>query len=137
MATSKKRWVYSPAKPKKPKVPEQIKQMVKQRADELIESVLKPKYLEAKPDNPEFNYLIDIFSKWYRNYFYWCATYACPSPRAISPTFETKFARMEYDSNGQYTLSYFRHTGQWWELYPELTMEEAFQRICEEPHFHP
>jgi len=137
MAKQQKRWVYSPSKSKKPKVPEHVKQAVKTQADELIESVLKPKHLEEPPDNPDINYLIDIFSKWYRNYFYFCATYSCPSPRAISPTFETKFARMEYCLDGRYTLSYFRYTGQWWELYPDLAMEEAFQRICEEPHFLP
>ncbi len=134
MATRKKRWVY---KPSKPNVSEELKQMVKQQADELIESVLKPQHLKVLQDNPEFNYLTDIFSKWWRNYFFWCATYACSSPRAIRSTFETKFARMEYNANGRYTLSYFRHTEQWWELYFDLAMEEAFKHICEEPYFHP
>jgi hypothetical protein len=137
MAKQQKRWVYSPPQPKKPKVPDHVKQAIKRQADELIESVLKPKHLEGPPDNPEINYLIDIHSKWHRNYFYFCATYRCPSPRAISPTFETKFARMEYCSDGRYTLSYFRYTGQWWELYFDLTAEEAFQHIIEEPHFLP
>lgn len=137
MATRKKRWVYSPPTPKKPKVPEHVKHMVTQQANALIESVLKPQYLKEPPDNPDWNYLIDIFSKWYRNYVYFCTTYASPSPRAISPTFETRFARMEYGSNGRYTLSYFRHTGQWWELASDLTLEEAFQRICEDSLFHP
>jgi hypothetical protein len=137
MATRKKQWVYSPPKPKKPKVPEHVKQEVTQRATELIESILKPQYIKAPPENPEFNYLIDIFSKWYRNYFYFCGTYASPSPHAMSPTFETRFARMEYGANGRYTLSYFRHTGQWWELYSDLTLEGSFQHICDMAHFHP
>ena len=88
MAKRKKHWVYSPPKPKKPKVPEHVKQMVTQQANDLIESVLKPKYIKPPPENPNWNYLTDIFSKWYRNYFYFCTTYASPSPRAISPTFE-------------------------------------------------
>jgi hypothetical protein len=93
--------------------------------------------VEEPPPDPDMNYLVEISSKWYRNYFYFCATYRSLGPYAISPTFDTKFARMEYGVGGRYTLSYFRYTGQWWELYPDLSMEEAFQRIGEEPHFQP
>jgi len=137
MATRKKHWVYSPPKPKKPKVPEHVKQMVTQQANDLIESVLKPKYIKPPPENPHWNYLTDIFSTWYRNDCYFCTTYASPSPRAIRPTFEARFARMEYGSDGRYTLSYFRHTGQWWEVYPGVTLDEAFQKIEDDSLFHP
>ena len=97
----------------------------------------EPEDDEEPPENPNWNYCIDIFSKWWRNYFYFCTTYASPSPRAISPTFETRFARMEYGTDGHYTLSYFRHTGQWWEVYPDLTLDEALQQIGDDPLFHP
>ena len=137
MPKQQKRWMSSPSKPQKPKVPDHVKQAVKTQADELIESVLKPTHLKEPPENQDLNYLIDIFSKWYRNYFYFCATYRSPGSRAISPSFETKFARMEYCSNGRYILSYFRYTDQWWELYSDLTAEEAFQHIREEPSFLP
>jgi hypothetical protein len=43
------------------------------------------------PENRQFNYIIDIFGKWYRSYFYFCGRYYCPGPNAISPTFETRF----------------------------------------------
>ncbi|MGK7893492.1 MAG: hypothetical protein AB4372_07680, partial [Xenococcus sp. (in: cyanobacteria)] len=110
---------------------------LQEKADEIIETTLKPKHIKApNPDN-DFNYLVGIYSKWYRNYFYFCAKYNCPSPRAISPSFETKFARMEYIGNERFNLSYMRHTGKWWEIYQELTMLECFQHILEEPHFHP
>ena len=137
MASKRKIWMPASEKRTKPKVPDSLKRILQEKADEIIETTLKPKHIKApNPDN-DFNYLVDIYSKWYRNYFYFCAKYNCPSPRAISPSFETKFARMEYIGNERFNLSYMRHTGKWWEIYQELTMLECFQHIIEEPYFHP
>ena len=83
------------------------------------------------------DYIIDIYSKWYRIYFYFCAKYACPGPNAILPFFETKFARLEYIGNERFNLSYMRHTGQWWEIYTELSLDESLDAIRDEPHFLP
>jgi len=44
---------------------------------------------------------------------------------------------MEYVGNDRFNLSYMRHTGKWWEIYTELTMDECFTAISEEPHFLP
>ena len=52
--------------------------------------MLKPKYVLPPPVEGQFNYIIDIGAKWYRNYFYFFSTYACPGPNALSPTFESK-----------------------------------------------
>ena len=80
---------------------------------------------------------MDIFTKWYRNYFYFCAKYHNPGPNAISPFFETKFARMEYVAEDQFNLSYMRHTGQWWELFSGLSLNECIETIEDMPHFTP
>lgn len=133
----KKMWVYSPPKPPKPKVPESVKSDLKTKADELIETVLKPQYIKEPPTDNDFNYIADISSKWYRHYFYFCAKYNCPSPNAISPSFETKFARMEYLENGGFNLSYMRHTEQWWEIYTDLPSDECLKLIEEGGHFMP
>ena len=103
-------WVYKPKRKHSPKVPELIKTQIKPKAETLIETVLKPKYIEPPLKNSDLNYLVDIFSKWYRNYFYFCSRYNCPSPRAISPSFEDKFARLEYVAHNQFNLAYKRHT---------------------------
>ena len=128
-----------PAPPRrtKPQVPDSIKGILKEKADEIIENVLKPGHIKPPPTDNDFNYLVDIYSKWYRNYFYFCAKYNCPSPNAISPSFETKFARMEYVGNERFNLSYMRHTEQWREIYQELAMLECLKLIAEEPHFMP
>ncbi len=137
MAKRPKQWIYSPPRPPKPKAPEPVKRDVEIRAHEFIASVLKPKRLTPVPPDADVNDLVDISTKWYRNYFYFCATYCRPGPHAIAPSFETQFARLEYVGTQQFHLSYMRHTGQWWELSRALSVEECFEAIREEPHFFP
>lgn len=137
MAKNQKRWLYSPKKPPSPKVPESVKVDVKTQADELIESYLKPTFIKAPPEDNRFNYLVDISSKWYRNYFHFCSRYCCPSPNAISSHFDDKFVRLEYVGRDSYNLAYMRHTGKWQEVYLGLTLEECLTAIRDEPFFRP
>jgi hypothetical protein len=58
-------------------------------------------------------------------------------PDALSPTFESPFARMEYVGDGQFNLAYMRHTGKWWEVYRGLTADECLKRIGDEAIFQP
>jgi hypothetical protein len=67
MAKRQKPWVYSPPRPPKPTVPEHVKRDVETRAHEFIASVLKPKHLTPAPQDADFNYIVDISTKWYRN----------------------------------------------------------------------
>ena len=134
---SKKRWVYSPSKAPKPKIPPALKTQVQQAFDQLIETELKPKYIKPPPTDHEFNYLVDIFSKWYRSYFYICGTYHCPSPQAISPSFETRYARFEYAGNEQFNVAYMRHTGQWWPIFEGFSLAECLEETRTNPLLHP
>ena len=106
MANKRKSWISASPRRTKPQVPDSTKRVLQEKADELIENVLKPEHIKPPPTNNDFNYLVDIYSKWYRNYFYFCAKYNCPAPNAISPSFEMKFARMEYVGNEKFNLSY-------------------------------
>ncbi len=137
MANRQRRWVYSPPRQPKPQVPDAIKAEVAAKADALIETALKPDHIQPPPEDPHFNYVVDIYTKWYRNYFYFCSKYHCPGPNAISPFFEARFARLEYVDNDRYNLSYMRHTEQWWEIYTELSLDECLATIKDEPHFLP
>ncbi|MEW6609505.1 MAG: hypothetical protein AB1414_19025 [bacterium] len=132
-----KMWGFSASKQSKPRVPDAVKANVETKANNLIETVLKPNHIKVPSKDERFNYIVDIYSKWYRNYFYFCAKYACPGPYAISPFFEAKFARLEYIGNECFNLSYMRHTEQWWELYTELSLDECLDAIRDEPHFLP
>jgi hypothetical protein len=73
--------------------------------------------------------------RWFRSYLYFLSTFACPGPNALSPTFESKLARMEYVGNGKFSLSYMRHTGQWIELYDGLPVDRCFEAIRDDPWF--
>ncbi len=137
MKRRQKVWVYSQPKLPKPKVPKNIKIEVETKAKELIESFLKPNHIKPPPEDERFNYIVDIYAKWYRSYFHFCAKYASSGPYAISPFFETKFARMEYVGNGLFNLSYMRHTEQWLELYTNLSVDECLATIKDDPHFLP
>ena len=87
MPKQQRAWVYSPPKPAKPPVSESVKAEVTKLADALVDAVLKPKYIQPPPAPHEFqhNYLTDIFTKWYRGYFYFCSIYACPGPMRYRP----------------------------------------------------
>jgi hypothetical protein len=119
------------------KLTDSLKVQVKEKADYLIESVLKPAHVKPAPKDMKFNYIVDIYSKWYHSYFYFCATYRCPFPDAISEFFETRFARLEYTGNQCFGLSYMRHTGQWIQIFTDLTLDECLESIKSEPHYLP
>ncbi len=119
------------------KVPNGVKQEVEQKANELVESTLKPQYVKPPPAEPQFNYLVDIYTKWYRHYFYFYSTYNVPGPNAISPSFEDKFARLEYVGPDQFNLSYMRHTEQWFEIAPNISLEQALTMIKQGGSFTP
>ena len=103
----------------------------------MIETGLTPKHVLPPPENPEFNYVIGLSTKWHGRYFYLVATYACPGPNAISPTFEVNFARLEHTATGRYNLAYMRHTGKWHELFAGLTLDECLKSIKDDPWFQP
>lgn len=131
-----KRWVYSPRKPTPPPVPMMLKEEVTTKANALIETVLKPRYVQPPPENPQFNYIVDIYGKWFRSAFYFCATYQVPGPDAIEPSFEAKFARMQYAGNQRFHLAFMRYTGQWIdELYRDATVDECLAAVRDDPYF--
>ena len=126
---STKTWGYAPKKSSKGKVPDDLKAEVEAQASALVEKVLKPQHVQPPPKEPRFNYIIDLWSKWHGSYFYFGATYACPGPNAISPTFETKFARMEYIGGKQFAVAYLRHNDKWLTIFPSLTLAECLEAI--------
>jgi len=135
MARSGKRWVYTPAKPSV--VPEALKQQVSVKVADLVEQHIKPKHVEPPPKTPQFNYIVDIYTKWRGGSLYFIARYASPGPNSIAPFFETGFARIEYAGNERFHLAYFRHTGKWWQVHFDLTLDEALDFIKDGGIFQP
>jgi hypothetical protein len=114
-----------------------IKTEVETKAKNLIDGILKPKHVQPPREGENLNYITDIGAKWYRNYFYFFSTYACPGPNALSPSFESKFARMEYLGMNRFALSFMRHTGEWAGIYDSLSLDECMKAIQDDPWFVP
>lgn len=130
-------WMHVPAKSPKPKVPDSLKAAVTSQVQAFIDSVLKPRHVEPPPANPVFNYLADIYCKWFRNYCYLCGKFVVPHPHALVPTFETRFARLEYVGNDRFHLSFMRHTGAWVEQYQHQSLAECLATIRDDPFYQP
>lgn len=135
MATPREPWNIRPAT-KIPAVAASLKSQVEAKARALIENSLKPKYVLPVNKDESFNYITDIAAKWYRNYFYFIATYACPGPNALSPTFEHRFARLEPLRNGAFALYAMRHTGkEWVGVLDDLSVDDCMNAIRDDPWF--
>ncbi len=135
MEKKQKVLMYSQPKGPQPKIPETLKTEVTTKANEFIDSVLKPRYIKPPDDNPQFNYIVDIYSKWYHSYFYLCSKYCCPSPDALVSDFEHRFARMQYAGNNRFHLSFMRYNGEWVPLYGDQTLDECLTAIRDEDYF--
>src|SRR5438046_8885752 len=113
-------WAMYPRKTSTSTLPESLKMEVTTKANELIETELKPKNIQPPPENPQFNYIVNIYGKWYQQAFYFCADYRVAGPNPIEPSFEVKFARMQYAENNRCHLSYIRQTSPVRQLYTAL-----------------
>jgi hypothetical protein len=138
MAKQRKPWDIHPQGKSKTPLTASLKAEVQAKANALIEDVLKPKYVLTSPEDSQFNYIIDLGARWYRNYFYFFSTYACPGPNALSPTFESNFARLEHVGNGKFALYAMRHTGkEWIGILDALSVDECMKAVQDDPWFVP
>ena len=90
-----------------------------------------------KESDKRFNYLIDIYLKWNRNYLYFCSKYKSEHPDRIADEFEEKTVRLEYIGNNGFNFSYMRHTGQWSLVACSLTLADCLEMIRDIPTFQP
>ena len=133
MVKQRKAWMTSPSKNAKLTGPDAIKAELTIKAADLIEVALKPKHVLPPKKDQRLNYITDIGAKWYRNYSYFISTYACPGPNALSPTFESKFARMEYVGGDRFALFFMRHTGEWVNVGTPQQLSELDARLLAAP----
>jgi hypothetical protein len=133
----KRQWTWAPDRRLKANVPDDVKATVQRKAEALIAGHLKPEHVKPPLEEPRWNYLTGIHAKWHRSFFYLVGDYASPGPNAISPTFESPFARLEYTQAGKFNLAYLRHTGQWCQVFEGLTLDDALETIRDNSLFHP
>ena len=71
--------------------------------------------------------------RWYRPSLSFCATYCCPGPNALSPSFEQRFARMEFAGENRFDLAFMRYTCAWVVLYHDLSLDDCLTAIRGDP----
>jgi hypothetical protein len=111
------------------------KATLKANADRFVQDCYKATFIRPPPKEARFNYIVDFFTKWHGVYLQFIARYACPGPKAISPFFETAFARLGYFRNDAWSLWARRHNDQWIVLGHQLTMDECFEQMRGNPWF--
>jgi hypothetical protein len=117
--------------------PENLKRNLEKQAKILIDTVLKPAHMTSAPEDPNSNYIEDIHFKWEGHCFYFCALYHLPVPNSKTPSFESKFARLDYVGDVRFNLSYMSHTGKWEKIFIDLTIDECMEAIKNQPFFYP
>ncbi len=132
---AKRFWGTVPVKSKKLKITDKQKAAITVFFEPLILK-FKTELQKVEP-NKKFNYLVDIYTKWNQNYFYFCEKYKAVSDNRIADEFETKFVRLEYVSENNFNFSYFRHTGQWQLVIDNITLQECMEMIEGNPNFRP
>ncbi|NQV01519.1 MAG: hypothetical protein HQ542_02655 [Bacteroidia bacterium] len=111
------------------------KQKITDGCQPLVEQ-FKIQYIRSNPDK-QFNYLIDIYTRWRGNYLYFCEKYKSEGENRIADEFEVKFVRLEYIGRDKFKLSYFRHTEQWFQVATDLTLQDCLDMMREIPTFQP
>ena len=117
--------------------PDSEKHAISESCQAFIEQVLKPRFLPEIRPTEEFNYPIDIFGKRHGGKYRFIQRFRSDREDALDPEFDSPFARIEYVSRDRFDLSYFRHTGQWWTVYRDVSLAEALSLLETEGTFHP
>ncbi|MFH0864878.1 MAG: hypothetical protein V1904_01695 [Bacteroidota bacterium] len=132
--SKQKMWVYKPAK-RKTISNESEKNKIENYCQPLVEE-FKKQYIKKNPDK-RFNYMMDIYTKWKGNYFYFIQKYKSEHPDRTADEFEEKFVRLEYTGKDSFRFSYFRHTGQWFLVAVDLTLKDCLEMMRDNPSFQP
>ena len=111
------------------------KDKIENQCQPLIEK-FKSLYILKDPDN-NFNYLIDIYLKWYRDHLYFCGKIKSQTSNRSVDEFEEKYVRLKVIKSDCFDLSYMRHTEKWTLVSCDLTLEECLKMIENTPTFHP
>lgn len=102
----------------------------------MVAEFFKPTLIKSPPVEQLGNYVVDFSTKWHGAYLQFIAKYACPGPNAISPFFETAFARLGYFRRDCWNIWARRCNDEWIVLGSNLTLEQCFEELRTNPWFH-
>jgi len=108
--------------------------------DAFIETHLRPRFLpEIHPT--EFNYPVDLLGRWRGNKYSFIVRYRSGFADNAGEEFDAAYTRLDHvaGSTGdeRFDVMWHRHTGQWFRMFPESTLEEALQLIGSESMLQP
>ena len=108
-------------------------------SQKFIDSNLLPYLTKKFNKNQKQPHLAEIKCKWHGNFLYFIACYKNAKIKINHFDCEEKFARLEYQENNKFSVAYFRHTGQWFNLNYNngVSLRECFKMILEWPHLQP
>jgi hypothetical protein len=98
----------------------------------IRQQFLQAHFHQAAARDQRFNYLVDFSTKWHGPYLQFIARYACPGTNALSPFFETAFARLGYFRDDAWSIWARRHNDQWMVLGHQLTNRGMFSEMRRE-----
>ena len=134
MANRVRRWMWVKA------LDAEKKTAVAAACDRFIAETLKPRFLpEIRP--ARYNYPVDIFGKWRGSKYSFITRYRSGFPDNLGEKFDAAFTRLDHleECLGEtkFDVMWRRHTGQWWRLYPTVTLDEALRLIEGDPNLQP
>jgi hypothetical protein len=126
-------WVRVPSRVKL-KDPE--KAVALKAVEHFLAVHVRPKIPPPPQDNPHhFNYVISTEARWHRGFLYIYLRYASPHPDAFTPEFEEAQVRFEPMALQRFNLAYKRHTGQFWTMASDLSLNDALEMLESMPQF--
>jgi hypothetical protein len=131
----KRKWIYVLEKPAKQKASSAFMEIVDKSVATFIETTLKP-YYSLEESSDKVRRIVNIYAKWHQQHFiHFLAEFHDTSPNAIHQYYKDPFARMAYMGDERFNLAYMRHTGQWWDKYQNISLEDCLDAIKTDDFF--
>ena len=125
----------SPAVKPKAKLSDWKKAEISNRCQPIV-GRFKQQYIKENPDK-RYNYFTDIYIKWRGSHLLFCQKFKSEGQGMIETEFEESFVRFEYLGSENFNFSYFRHTGKWFPVANNLSLDDCLETIESNPNFHP
>jgi hypothetical protein len=102
----------------------------------FIETVLKPRFRPYVIPT-EFNYPIDIRGKWHGSKYRFWQRYRSGYEDNRGWEFDAPFVRLDWIAPDRFDVMWHRHTGQWWRVHQNLSLNEAFDAMTSNGVLYP
>lgn len=102
----------------------------------FIDTVLKPRFLPTVIPT-QFNYPVDIQGKWHGSKYRFLQRYRSGFKDNCGEEFDAPFVRLDWIGRNRFDVQWHRHTGQWWRVHQNLSLNAALDAIITNEILHP